>query len=85
MTVTDIADIVRKVPVEEYCDLRLQGLEGVDVRECSTARLKRMLVNRGASEMAQRCIEKDELVREVRKVRNFNSECAICAEDYVEG
>lgn len=71
---------VRKVPVEEF-------VSEDDVRngDCSIARMKRMLCNRGASEAAERCLERCDLVREVEKNRNFNEECAICAEEYVEG
>ncbi len=58
-----------------------------DIRngDCSISRLKRMLRNRGSSEAAERCLERADLVREVEKSRNFNEECAICAEEYVEG
>lgn len=80
LTVSEIADIVRKVPVEEFV-----SEEDVKTGVCSIARLKRMLVNRGVSEAAENCVERDDLVKEVEKVRKFNEECAICAEEYVEG
>jgi len=77
--VSEISDIVRKVPAEEF--FPLAAVE----TGCSTARLKRMLVHRGAAEAAQKCVERDDLAKEVLKVRNFNEECPICAEEYVEG
>jgi len=80
LTVIQIADIVYKVPVEEYV-----SPEAINNGECSIARLKRMLVNRGESSVAEACIERDELVKEICKVRNYNEECAICAEEYQEG
>lgn len=80
LTVSEISDIVRKVPVEEFCSPAT-----VKTGACSTERLKRMLVNRGAGEVAHKCLEKDDLANEIIKVRNFNNECPICAEEYVEG
>ncbi|KAL9183444.1 hypothetical protein ACHAXT_004300 [Thalassiosira profunda] len=80
LTVAEIADIVRKVPVEEYV-----SQEDIQNGECSVARMKRMLVNRGAAEAAENCVEREELVQEVERVRKFNEECAICAEEYAEG
>lgn len=80
LTVAEIADIVRKVSVEEFV-----SEEHVKVGECSIARMKRMLVNRGESEVAETCVERKDLVKEVERVRNYNAECAICAEDYAEG
>ena len=79
-TLGEIAEIVRNVPVEEFVseeDIRTGG--------CSVARMKRMLVNRGALELAERCVEREDLVNEILRVRKFNEECAICAEQYVEG
>lgn len=83
LTVGEIAEIVRKVPVEEFVseEALLQTTPG----ECSIAKMKRMLVNRGAGEAADMCLERDDLVNEIRKVRKFNEECAICAEEYIEG
>lgn len=80
LTVSEVADIVRKVPVEEFV-----SEDDVKTGVCSIARMKRMLVNRGASEAADNCVERDDLAKEVEKVRKFNDECAICAEEYVEG
>ncbi len=68
------------MPVEEFV-----SEEDVRNGDCSIARLKRMLCNRGVLEAVERCIERADLVREVEKTRNFNEECAICAEEYVEG
>ena len=68
------------MPVEEFV-----SEDDVKNGDCSIARMKRMLCNRGALEAAERCLERDELVREIEKTRNFNEECAICAEEYVEG
>jgi hypothetical protein len=73
-------DAVQKVPVEEFV-----SKEDIRNGDCSISRLKRMLRNRGASEAAERCLERADLVREVEKNRNFNEECAICAEEYIEG
>ncbi|KAL7544022.1 hypothetical protein ACHAXR_013474 [Thalassiosira sp. AJA248-18] len=80
LTVGEIADMVRKVPVEEFV-----SEEDIRTGECSIARMKRMLVNRGAKEAAEKCVERDDLVEEVEKMRNYNDECAICAEEYAEG
>jgi hypothetical protein len=71
---------VRKVNVEEYV-----SEENVRTGDCSISRLKRMMSNRGASEIASKCVERHDLVREFECIRNFNDECAICAEEYVEG
>ena len=79
-TVADIADLVRKVPVEEYVseqDLR----DG----ECSISRMKRILTHRGASEAADKCLEREDLVNEILRVRKYENECTICSEDYEEG
>ena len=79
-TVADIADLVRKIPVEEYVseqDLR----DG----ECSISRMKRILANRGASEAANKCLERDDLVNEILRVRKYENECTICSEDYEDG
>ncbi|KAL7472518.1 hypothetical protein ACHAXS_012875 [Conticribra weissflogii] len=96
----EIAEIVRKVPVEEFVseeDVKRAGGGGSSGRgsggddnkgECCTvsvARLKRMLKNRGAAEAGEVCKEKSELVEEILKVRKYNEECAICAEKYEEG
>jgi len=80
LTVSEISDIVRKVPAEEFYSPTM-----VKTGVCSTARLNRMLANRGAAEAAHNCIGPDDLAKEVLKVRNFNEECPICAEEYVEG
>lgn len=80
LTVSEIADILRKVPVEEFV-----SEEDVRTGNCSVARMKRMLLNRGAGDIAEKCVEKDDLIKEVLKVRKYNEECAICAEEYVEG
>lgn len=72
--------IVRKVPVEEFV-----SEENVRTGDCSVARMKRMMYNRGAADVAAKCVERDDLVRELEGIRNFNEECAICAEEYVEG
>jgi hypothetical protein len=76
LTVSEIADIVRKVPVEEF-------VSNEDLRsgECSVTRMKRMMTNRGATEIAAKCIERDDLVCELEKIRKFNDECSICAEE----
>jgi hypothetical protein len=71
---------VRKVHVEEYV-----SEETVRSGDCSISRLKRMMIHRGASDIVSRCVERHDLVRELECVRNFNDECAICAEEYVEG
>ena len=71
---------VRKVPVEEFV-----SEENVRTGDCSVARMKRMMSNRGAADVAAKCVERDDLVRELEGIRNFNEECAICAEEYVEG
>jgi len=80
LTVSEIADIVRKVKVEEFV-----SQEDVKNGECSISRMKRMLANRGAADAAENCVERDDLVQELEKVRKYNEECAICAEEYVEG
>ncbi|KAL7529939.1 hypothetical protein ACHAWF_003166 [Thalassiosira exigua] len=80
LTVGEIADIVRKVTVEEFI-----SEEDVKRGDCSISRLKRMLENRGASEAAGRCLTREDLEKEVLLVRKFNDECAICAEEYSEG
>jgi hypothetical protein len=80
LTVSEIADIVRKVPVEEFV-----SNEELRSGECSVTRMKRMMTNRGATEIAAKCIERDDLVCELEKIRKFNDECSICAEEYVEG
>ena len=77
-TVQEIADLLRKVPAEEF-------VSEDDVKVCSVTKLKRMLINRGEGEAAARCLETDDLAKEIGKVRHFDSECAICAEQFVEG
>ena len=47
--------------------------------------MKRMLVNRGASDAIERCIDKSDLLEEIEKVRKYNEECTICTESYQEG
>ena len=80
LTVGEISDIVRKVPVEEFV-----SEEDIHNGECSVGRMKRMLKNRGVAEAADKCVEREDLVKEVERVRKYNEECAICAEEYVEG
>lgn len=80
LTVAQIADILGKVAVEEFV-----SQEDIQNGECSVARMKRMLVNRGESGTAELCVEREELVQAIMKVRNHNEECAVCAEEYVEG
>ena len=78
LTVADIADIVRKVPVEEFVSEN-------DYESCSVTKLKRMLANRCKSQASEHCVERDDLIREIQKARHFHSECSICAEQFVEG
>lgn len=80
LTVTEIADIVRKVPAEEFVSEK-----DIASGECSIARMKRMLMHRGAGEAAAQCLERADLAKELQRVRKFNEECAICAEEYAEG
>ena len=80
LTVAQISDILGKVAVEEFV-----SKEDVQNGQCSVARMKRMLVNRGESGTAELCVEKEELVQAIIKVRNYNEECAVCAEEYAEG
>lgn len=47
--------------------------------------MKRMLVNRGASDSLHRCIDRSDLLEEIEKVRKVNDDCTICAEQYEEG
>jgi hypothetical protein len=54
LTVSEIADIVRKVPVEEFV-----SNEELQSGECSVTRMKRMMTNRGATEIAAKCIERN--------------------------
>ena len=69
------------MPVEEYL-----SEEDIRTGDCSVGRLKRMMSNRGAADVVEaKCVERDDLVRELEGIRNFNEECAICAEEYVEG
>eukprot|EP00804_Cyclotella_cryptica_P027436 CCRYP_008856-RA/>CCRYP_008856-RA protein AED:0.41 eAED:0.41 QI:0/-1/0/1/-1/1/1/0/287 len=79
-TVGEIADIVRKVPVEEFV-----SEEDIKNGECSIIRMKRILKNRGAAEAVERCLEREDLVNEILRVRKYDEACAICSEDYVEG
>ena len=78
--VGEIADIVRKVPVEEFV-----SEEDIKNGECSISRMKRMLQNRGAAGAAERCLEREELVNEILRVRKYDEACAICSEEYVDG
>lgn len=78
LTVAEIADIVRKVPVEEFVSEN-------DYGSCSVTKLKRMLANRRRSQESEHCLERDDLIREIQKARHFHSECSICAEEFVEG
>jgi len=78
LTVAEIADIVRKVPVEEF-------VSEDDYGSCSVTKLKRMLANRCKSQASEHCVERDDLIREIKKARHFHSECSICAEEFVEG
>ncbi len=55
------------------------------VGACSISKMKRMLVNRGASDSLHRCLDRSDLLEEIEKVRKYNGECAICAEQYQEG
>jgi hypothetical protein len=59
--------------------------ENIKNGECSIARMKRILRNRGAGETAERCLEREELVKEICRVRKYEDECTICSEDYAEG
>jgi len=79
-TVGDIEGMVRKVPVEEFV-----SEEDLKVGACSISKMKRMLVNRGASDSLHRCLDRSDLLEEIEKVRKYNEECAICAEQYQEG
>lgn len=42
-------------------------------------------MNRGAFDALNKCIDRTDLLHEVEKVRKFNEECAVCAEQYEEG
>ncbi|KAL3790265.1 hypothetical protein ACHAWO_001340 [Cyclotella atomus] len=80
-TMGEIADLVRKVPVEEYVSER-------EIRngECSISKMKRILINRGAADAAERCLERQDLVNEIYRVRKYEEkECTICSEEYAEG
>jgi hypothetical protein len=79
-TVAEIADIVRKIPVEEFV-----SENDIKNGDCSIARMKRILVNRSAADAAEKCLEKEDLINEICRVRKYNEECAICSEDYAEG
>eukprot|EP00985_Skeletonema_marinoi_P020693 scaffold12368_cov149-Skeletonema_marinoi.AAC.4 len=46
---------------------------------------ERMLVNRGASDSLHRCLDRSDLLEEIEKVRKYNEDCTICAEQYEEG
>ncbi|KAL3791724.1 hypothetical protein ACHAWO_000440 [Cyclotella atomus] len=75
-----IADLIRKVPVEEYV-----SEQKIRNGECSTSKMKRMLLHRGAADEADRCLEQQDLVDEICRVRIYEKECTICSEEYVEG
>lgn len=79
-TVEDIAELVRKVPVEEFV-----SEEQLKSGECSISKMKRMLVNRGASDALHKCLDRNDLLQEIERVRKFNEDCAVCAEQYEEG
>jgi len=79
-TVGEIADLVRKIPVEEFV-----SEEDIKNGECSISRMKRILVHRGASEVVDRCLERDDLIKEICRVRIYDSECTICSEEYLDG
>jgi hypothetical protein len=79
-TVEDIADLVRKVPVEEFV-----SEEELKSGGCSISKMKRMLVNRGASDALHKCLDRKDLLQEIERVRKFNEDCAVCAEQYEEG
>ncbi|KAL7431747.1 hypothetical protein ACHAXM_005995 [Skeletonema potamos] len=79
-TVEDIATLVRKVPVEEFV-----SEEELKSGGCSISKMKRMLVNRGASDSLHRCVDRRDLLEEIEKVRKVNDDCTICAEKYEEG
>eukprot|EP00956_Cyclotella_meneghiniana_P008283 scaffold11039_cov21-Cyclotella_meneghiniana.AAC.1 len=81
-TVVEMADIVRKIPVEEYV-----SMEDIRGGECSVSKLKRMLRHRGAGDAIadQYCLEKEDLMNELCRVRKHEGECTICSEDYAEG
>lgn len=79
-TVAEMADLVRKIAVEEYV-----SEDDITNGECSISKLKRMLCHRGAGGAAKKCLEKDELTSELLRVRKHEKECTICSEDYAEG
>lgn len=79
-TVEDIADLVRNVKVEEFV-----SEEELKSGGCSISKMKRMLVNRGASDALHRCLDRNDLLQEIERVRKFNEDCAVCAEQYEEG
>jgi len=81
-TVAEMAELVRKIPVEEYV-----SMEDIRGGECSVSKLKRMLRHRGAGDaiVDQYCLEKEELMNELCRVRKHEGECTICSEDYAEG
>mmetsp|Transcript_19503 Transcript_19503/g.31964 ORF Transcript_19503/g.31964 Transcript_19503/m.31964 type:complete len:366 (+) Transcript_19503:90-1187(+) len=79
-TVGDIEGMIRKVPVEEFV-----SEEEIKAGSCSISKMKRMLVNRGASDSLHRCLDRSDLLEEIEKVRKYNEECTICAEQYEEG
>jgi len=78
--VGDVEGMVRKVPVEEFV-----SEEELKAGACSISKMKRMLVNRGASESLHRCLDRSDLLEEIEKVRKYNEDCTICAEHYEEG
>lgn len=83
LTVNEISEVLRKVPVEEY--VSEESLASAGGAECSVSRLKRMLVSRGEGEAVDKCLERRDLVEALGRCRKWNEECIICAEDYVEG
>lgn len=78
--VGDVEGMVRKVPVEEFV-----SEEELKAGACSISKMKRMLVNRGASDSLHRCLDRSDLLEEIEKVRKYNEDCTICAEQYEEG
>ncbi len=79
-TVEDIAELVRTVPVEEFV-----SEEELKSGGCSISKMKRMLVNRGASDALHKCLDRNDILQEIERVRKFNEDCAVCAEQYEEG
>ncbi|KAL7455119.1 hypothetical protein ACHAWC_006688, partial [Mediolabrus comicus] len=61
-TVEDIAELVRKVPVEEFV-----SEEELKSGGCSISKMKRMLVNRGASDALHKCLDRNDLLQEIER------------------